>query len=114
MGATVGTRLMTWWKGELVGTDQFDNRYYKEKNGDRRWVIYAAAPEASQVPPEWHAWLHRTIDEPPLGPRAALPWQREHEPNRTGTAEAYRPSGSLVQEARRPPATGDYEAWVPD
>jgi len=114
MGATVGTRLMIWWKGELVGTDQFDNRYYKEKRGPRRWVIYNGTPEASRVPPEWHAWLHHTIDEPPLGPRRELPWQREHEPNLTGTPAAYRPSGSLAEQARRPHATGDYEAWVPD
>src|SRR5471030_1164552 len=30
---TIGTRLFTWWRGELVGTDQLGNRYYNEKGG---------------------------------------------------------------------------------
>jgi NADH:ubiquinone oxidoreductase subunit len=28
---TLGTRLLTWLRGELVGTDSFGNRYYREK-----------------------------------------------------------------------------------
>jgi NADH:ubiquinone oxidoreductase subunit len=31
----------------------------------------------------------------------------------TGTAEAYRPEGSTLASGKRPPATGDYEAWSP-
>ncbi|MBM3489135.1 MAG: NADH:ubiquinone oxidoreductase subunit NDUFA12 [Alphaproteobacteria bacterium] len=112
--ATIGTRLMTWWKGELVGQDQFGNRYYREKAGLRRWVLYRGMPEASKVPPEWHAWLHRTTDAVPAGRAAAKPWEKEHVPNLSGTAGAYRPPGSLLQGGRRPHATGDYEAWRPD
>jgi NADH:ubiquinone oxidoreductase subunit len=113
--ATIGTRLMTWLKGELVGEDQFGNRYYRARsNPKRRWVIYNGEPEASKTPPEWHAWLRRTIDAPPLGPRKPIPWEQEHVPNLTGTAAAYRPSGSLLEGGRRPSATGDYEAWRPD
>ena len=45
MGATVGTRLMTWWKGREVGQDAFGNRYFTEKSGgNRRWVIYEGLP----------------------------------------------------------------------
>src|SRR3978361_1917042 len=66
---TLGTRLYTWGKGELVGTDQFGNRYFREKgvrvrvrgggmpSRDRRWVLYNGAVEASRVPPSWHGWL---------------------------------------------------------
>lgn len=114
MGATFGTRLMTWFKGVLVGEDKFGNRYYRSKSGDRRWVIYADEVEASKVPPEWHAWLHHTVDEAPLGPRPEIAWEREHVANLTGTPAAYHPSGSLVESAKRPQATGDYEAWTPD
>ncbi len=113
--ATFGTLLMTWWKGELVGDDQFGNRYYRDKaDPKRRWVIYKGEAEASKTPPEWHAWLHRTVDEPPLGPRAPIAWEKEHIPNLTGTMEAYRPAGSLLEPGRRPHATGDYEAWRPE
>ena len=30
---SLGTLLYTWLRGELVGTDQFGNRYYREKGG---------------------------------------------------------------------------------
>ena len=29
---TIGTRLMTWLRGELVGRDSFGNRYYRDKS----------------------------------------------------------------------------------
>ena len=115
MGATIGTRLMTWWKGERVGQDQFDNTYYRERNGGRRrWVIYKGRPEASKVPADWHAWLHRTVDQPPSAQSPRRPWEKPHQPNLTGTPYAYRPSGSLLQGGRRPQATGDYEPWRPE
>ncbi len=116
MGATVGTRLMIWWKGELVGEDEFANRYYKERKGRRRWVVYGGAPDPTMVPPDWHAWLHHTVEHPPLGEHKpdTPDWGLPHEANPTGTADAYRPVGSLVAEGRRPAATGDYTAWTPE
>ena len=88
--------------------------HYKEKSGDRRWVIYEGEPEASKVPPEWNGWLHHTRDEAPLGTRPPIPWERPHEANMTGTAAAYYPRGSLREGGERPAATGDYEAWTPE
>jgi len=113
-GNTYGTRLHTWRKGVLVGEDEFGNRYYRERNGAKRWVIYRDLAEASKVPPDWHGWLHHTVDEPPTeesySPR---PWQISHQPNMTGTPRAYRPRGSTLVSGDRPPATGDYEPWRP-
>jgi NADH:ubiquinone oxidoreductase subunit len=116
---TIGTRLFTWLHGELVGSDQFGNRYYLDKRTrgqkrERRWVIYSGTPDASKVPPEWHAWLHRMVVAPPSG---ATPtrreWQKEHQPNLTGTGLAYRPPGHVLKGGQRAKATGDYEPWVP-
>ncbi len=110
----LGTKFLTWWKGEAVGSDRFGNRYYREKGGNRRWVMYRGEAEASKVPPEWHVWLHHTTDEiPPIEPERR-PWEREHVPNLTGTGHAYGPSGQLSRGGRRPRATGDYEPWRPD
>ena len=124
-GVTLGTRLYTWLRGEEVGRDAEGNRYYREKGGgkvhkdslrkERRWVIYKVDVEASRVPPEWHAWLHHTIEAPPPEggpPRRA--WQRDHQPNLTGSEAAYRPPGHTLSGGRRSPATGDYEPWTPD
>ena len=113
-GNTIGTRFFTWKKGELVGEDSFGNRYYRERKGPRRWVIYKDLAEASMVPPEWHGWLHHTVDVPPVDedyrPKS---WQKPHRPNMTGSPDAYRPAGSTLMAGRRPPAPGDYDAWRP-
>ncbi len=127
MGISLGTRLFTWLKGELVGTDQFGNRYYRERrrrplkrgggreSRERRWVLYNGEVEATRVPPEWHGWLHHTVDEVPRdAERKKYPWQKAHVPNLTGTPLAYRPPGSVLRGGHRPPATGDYEPWTPD
>ena len=102
MSATLGTRLMTWWKGHEVGKDEYNNRYFMEKSGGkRRWVIYEGSPDASKVPAEWHAWLHHTIDEVPTVPRSPYVWEKKHMKNQTGTVRAYRPSGSVLTNGER-------------
>ena len=116
---TLGTWLFTWFKGEEVGRDEFGNRYYLERGRRRhghrrRWVMYSGEPEASKVPPRWHAWLHRMVDELPSESAVRKwPWEKEHIPNPTGTPEAYRPSGHVLKGGRRAKATGDYEPWRP-
>lgn len=115
-GQTWGTRLWTWRRGRLVGEDSQGNRYYQDrKDPKRRYVIYNGLVEASRIPPEWHAWLHHTVDTLPgdagYTPRA---WEKPHLPNLTGTEYAYRPAGSLLRGAARAETTGDYEAWKPE
>ena len=124
-GATIGTALFTRLHGEEVGVDTAGNRYYRSRgkrsgsprevakpDRERRWVIYAGANDASNVPAEWHGWLHGQYDELP---KSRLPpprvWEAEYTPNRTGTPDAYRPEGASPQRGRR---TGDYQAWTPD
>jgi len=115
-GQTWGTRLWTWRRGVAVGEDSQGNRYFADrKDPKRRWVIYNGLAEASRVPPEWHGWLHRTIDDAPIDaayhPRA---WEKPHLPNLSGSEYAYRPPGSLITSTPRARTTGDYQAWTPD
>lgn len=114
---TIGTRLFTYFRGRLLGTDPAGNRYYEEKRArpgarGRRWVMYAGEPEASTIPAEWHAWLHFTTDTP-IPETARKPWQLPHQPNLTGTAGSYRPAGHDYSGGHRPRSTGDYESWTP-
>lgn len=114
----IGTWLHTALYGRLVGRDAEGNRYYEEKRKRadypraRRWVMYAGIIEASAIPPEWHAWLHYTTQEP-LTEMPHYPWQKPHQENLTGTPNAYRPPGHEYEGGRQPRATGDYEAWTP-
>lgn len=118
--ATIGTRIHTALHGTYVGTDAFGNRYFTERRTPRegrrrRWVLYKGIPEASKVPPMWHAWLHYTTDAVPDA-KAVQPyeWQKEHVPNLTGTPGAYVPPGHIHRHARRDRSTSDYEAWNPE
>lgn len=103
-----------------VGTDELGNVYYraaprKGYKRERRWVMYKDTPEASNVPPEWHGWLHHQTDSVPSNddPSYRRPWQKPHQPNLTGTTGAYRPPGHILEGGKRDKATGDYTAWTP-
>ena len=118
--ANIHIRFVTWRRGNKVGTDRFGNTYYRAPSNiagvkERRWVIYAGEPDASKVPPEWHAWLHHTTKDPlPEGNSAFhKPWQKEHLPNLSGSLQAYRPPGHQYAGGQRVRATGDYEPWTP-
>jgi NADH:ubiquinone oxidoreductase subunit len=119
-GATLGAAIDIHRRGGFVGEDEQGNRYFEERRPSlegrkRRWVIYKGLAEASRVPPDWHAWMHHIVAEPPaVAPLKRRRWELPHRPNLTGTAFAYRPPGSLWRGGERPPATGDYEAWKPD
>lgn len=109
-----GTKIYTWLLGRSVGEDEFGNRYYEERKGKpnrrvRRWVVYNGIPEGSKVPPEWHGWLHYTLDAPLKVGNAA--WHKDHQPNLSGTPFTYLPPGSDQRGGERSPATGDYEPW---
>ena len=121
-GPTIGTLLTVGGRGNLVGTDEFGNRYYEDRTTKhsydpgrkRRWVLYKGYADASKIPPDWHGWIHYTYDDPPSKvPMIARPWGKPHLPNLSGTPFAQFPPGSLNAEAERSKTTGDYEAWKP-
>lgn len=106
--------------GRVVGTDQTGNRYFEGKprkgyKRPRRWVMYKNEAEASLIPPEWHGWIHHQTNAIPDSqtPSHRQIWQKPHSPNMTGTTNAYRPSGHILNGGKRDSATGDYTAWTP-
>ncbi|MEL6287031.1 MAG: NADH-ubiquinone oxidoreductase subunit NDUFA12 family protein, partial [Pseudomonadota bacterium] len=85
------------------------------KDYKRRYVIYKGLAEPSKVPPEWHGWLHHTLDEPPTkDPLPRKSFELDHKPNMTGTLFATKPKGSLSAKGERQETYADYEAWTPD
>lgn len=116
------TSIITRILGKKAGEDRFGNKYYvlrRTRRGrgslqtERRIVIYKGMPEPSKVPPEWHGWLHHTFDTPPeAGAGPVYDWQRDHQPNLSGTALAYRPPGA--NDAKQAEPQKDYEAWTPN
>ena len=113
-GAGLGTHIGIWRSGVKVGSDDQGNVYYRSKKGDRRWVMYNGPNDASRIPPEWHSWMHHQIEGTPEESLPPAPkFLKASTANRTGTPEAYRPSGSLERGGQRQAASGDYQAWTP-
>ena len=120
-GATIGTLFTVKRRGSLVGEDALGNRYYQSRDRksydgrQRRWVLFNGYADASKVPPEWHGWLHYTVESPPTEqPFVHRAWMKPHTPNLSGTPNAWRPRGSIARSGERPRATGDYQAWRPE
>ena len=54
-GASAGAAWTIWRSGELVGEDEFGNKYYQERKGGtgadgkvRRWVVYNGYADGSR------------------------------------------------------------------
>lgn len=89
-------RLRDLRAGALVGTDEFGNKYYENKDyffGRDRWVYYARRDyDASQVPSEWHCWLHHITDHTPVVmPPEPKKFFLQHQENLSGSKEEYVP-----------------------
>uniref|UniRef100_A0A6B2LNQ9 NADH dehydrogenase [ubiquinone] 1 alpha subcomplex subunit 12 n=1 Tax=Arcella intermedia TaxID=1963864 RepID=A0A6B2LNQ9_9EUKA len=101
--------------GNLVGQDQFGNLYYEDTNpqgtvstlsGRDRYVEFSKIYNfnASQIPPEWHSWLHHLGDLPATEitkkyePRYHIP----HQANPTGSNNAFAPHNYMKGKAFNP------------
>ena len=116
---SLGTTLYTWFYGNIVGNDSNDNKYYcNSKNFEdldsKRWVIFNGNIEATKIPPHWHAWLHKSIDVPPINYAHQYSWQKDHEQNMTGTDQAYYPDSHPLSKSFKAEAIKEeYESWKP-
>ncbi|PAA81278.1 hypothetical protein BOX15_Mlig032450g1, partial [Macrostomum lignano] len=79
--------------GKLVGEDKYGNKYFENNEyflGRNRWVHYAPKHgleyDGSQIPAEWHRWLHSMTDDPPnkVPPSPQHKWLADHEQNPSG------------------------------
>lgn len=104
---------------ELVGEDDFGNLYFQTKRpahpGYDRWVEPKCGKsdfDASVIPPEWHMWLHKMVDDTPQELSIERKdWFKKHKINYTGTNEAYRPQRFLFHKRRK--VDQAFEEWTP-
>lgn len=111
--ANLGTRIEIYLFAKKVGCDQFDNCYYLSSiknaaNHYKRYVLYKSSDEPSGVPPLWYGWLHYLSDDIPSNIKS-YDWQKDHQPNLTGSILAYHPSKS----PKNPALSNKYQAWQP-
>merc|ERR1719473_2372410 len=90
--------------GTLVGIDERGSKYYENNDFSipkNRWVEFAEDTfdkrwdwDASDVPAEWHRWLHNMTDDPPTPEGVEFTKRKfitEHVRNNTGTVDLYVP-----------------------
>ncbi len=109
---------------KYIGTDGFGNNYFELQSASakasaghrlRRWVMYKGYVDASEVPPEWHAWLHHQSDIVPQKiNQLRRAWQKPYVANMTGSTGAYLPPGHQLAAQHRAASSSDYQAWKPN
>jgi len=115
----IGTIIYTWLYGKYIGEDEIGNKYYTNSNNlddkkTKRWVMFKGEIESSKIPPHWHAWLHKTVNAPPINYKHDYFWQKDNKPNMTGTKDAYYPSSHPLSNDYNPDQVKeDYESWTP-
>ena len=109
-------RIDAYKRGTLIGIDKYGNKYYQNKAyfyGRSRWVVYTESVyldyDGSQVPAEWHNWLHYMCDDPPTqNPRVNYPWMVDHKQNLSGSNKQYVPYSTTPPKIKAwsPPGSG--------
>ena len=105
--------------GELKGADQHGNQYYENLQrpaGRQRFIIYRGwgrDVDPSQIPAEWHHWLHSITDRTPVE-RPVKPhrWQLSATAQQLsghGMEGRYAPPGSYVR--TEPKQHTSYNVW---
>ena len=102
---TIGTFLKTLFFGKYVGSDEYGNKYYKNKNNER-WVVYSKNIEATKITSDWYLWIHHTIDKIPDNKEAKFSWQKKHLENQTGTKKSFKPVKIIKNNFKK-----KYETW---
>ena len=87
---TFSTFLKTLFFGKYVGSDEYGNKYYKNKKNER-WVIYSKNIEATKITSDWYLWIHHTVDKIPTKDEKKYSWQKKHKENQTGTDKSFKP-----------------------
>jgi len=105
---TLSTSIYTLFFGKFVGNDKFGNKYYFDSKG-KRWIIYKNEVESTKIPPEWHMWIHYLKKDKPDEKKKKFSWQKEHNENLSGTKDAYKPEGSLMNNSKK--NMKKYETW---
>ena len=102
---TLGTRIYTLIFGKFKGTDYYGNKYYQNKSG-KRWIIYNGEVDATKIPNEWYSWMHYLSNKIEHNQELKkFSWQKQSEPNRTGTTKAYHPNKDSKNDYKK------YKSW---
>ena len=102
---TFGTFLKTLFFGRYMGSDEYGNKYYKNKQNER-WVVYSSNIEATKITSDWYLWIHHTTDKIPDEKNVKHFWQKKHLENQTGTINSFKPIRIRKNNIKK-----KYETW---
>ena len=92
------TLIYTFLNGKRVGIDKKGNKFYVHKrNNKKKWVLYKDIVEPTLLMVSWQLWLTNKSSEIPSMSNSnnnEYKWQKEREPNYSGTKNSYHPKVS--------------------
>ena len=88
----LGTIISSYLLGKKVGKDDRGNRYFiSKRNPFRKWVLYSNNIDPTNLPTEWQLWLTSEKTAIPEKVKNSYHWEKDRQPNYTGTEKAYHP-----------------------
>ena len=89
----LGTIICSFLLGKKVGEDNRGNRYFlSKKKPKKKWVLYKEKVDPTNLPADWQMWLTSEEEMVPKDNSKKFYWQKDREPNLTGTNKAYHPA----------------------
>ncbi|MBJ56958.1 MAG: NADH-ubiquinone oxidoreductase [Rickettsiales bacterium] len=89
----LGTIIFSFLLGKKVGEDDRGNRYFvSKKKPIKKWVLYKNKVDPTNLPADWQMWLTNEQEIVPKDNSKKFHWQKDREPNLTGTSKAYHPA----------------------
>ena len=88
----LGIIIYTFLFGKQVGNDNKGNRFFINKNKNKKWVLYKENIDPTQLSVEWHQWLTNFDNfKTPDNELKTYKWVKNRDINYTGTKKAYHP-----------------------
>ena len=97
----LGTTIYTYFFGVKVGEDDRGNTYFISKHKPyKKWVLYNHNNDPTNLPVIWQFWLTSKEKNMPKIDEKEYHWQKDRDPNPTGTQASYHPAVNISREKK--------------
>ena len=111
----IGTILYSFFKGKKIGQDKAGNKFYvHKKNKNKKWVLYKYNIDPTSLTVKWQVWLTNKNNELLVNEENSFKWQKNKQPNVTGTINSYHPKGNIDKRNKNIMKENKNSIWDPE
>ena len=112
----IGTLLYSFLKGKKIGQDKIGNKFYiHKKNKNKKWVLFKYKVDPTSLDVKWQIWLTTTNSKVPIAiEENNFKWQKEKQPNLTGTINSYHPKINTNKKKQDITKENKKSTWDPE